>query len=86
MQQRIKQTQAPPSRWVCSGGLTGPLAPTPKPAESARVHSRPEDVLRALGLKEYLLSSFSLLVLFHLLSREEIEVQKREFSQGHLAI
>ena len=29
MQQRTKQTQAPPSRWVCSGGLTCPPPPTP---------------------------------------------------------
>lgn len=65
------------------------LPPTPHPtnhAEGARVHSRPSDVLCALGLEEYLLSSFPLLVLLHLSYQdEEIEVQKGEFSQGHLA-
>ena len=71
--------------WVCNGewnrrrllpvggfavvGLPAPRPPPPNHAESAHVHSRPQDVLCALGLEEYLLSSFSLLVLFHLLSR-----------------
>lgn len=69
--------------------VVGLPAPAPHPtnhAEGARVHSRPSDELCALGLEEYLLCSFSLLLLFHLSYQdEEIEVQKREFSQGHLA-
>lgn len=67
MQQRTKETQAPPCG-ICipTGGFAVVGFTSNTVQRCAHVHSQPSDVFCALGLED---SSFSLLILFHVLSR-----------------